>query len=255
MELGAVGRALCLLETLSKVKASNLETLSRETGLPKATALRLLSTLVEQGYVNRDGSDRYSLTLRMFTVGSRALGSVELLDVANPIAAGLRDDTGETVHIGIMEGNRAVYVLKRESIYTIRMSSRVGKSIPLHCSAIGKVLLADRSDEELSAYVKADGLKRYTPKTICTLEDLRTEIRKVRERGYAFDDEENETGIFCVAAPIRDSFGVAVAAMSLSTPTFRLDRDGIDVIVQKVCASCDRISSILGYIERDNKTK
>ena len=249
MELGAVGRALCLLETLSRVKTSNLEALSKETGLPKATALRILSTLVEQGYVSRDSSDRYSLTLRMFTVGSRALGNVELIDVANPVAARLRDDTGETVHIGILESNRAVYILKRESLYTIRMNSRVGKSIPLHCSAIGKVLLADRNDDELAAYAEAEGLKRYTPKTICTTEDLQAEIRKVRENGYAFDDEEHEEGIFCVAAPIRDNYGDTVASMSLSTPTFRLDRSKIDVIVQKVCASCDEISSILGYIK------
>ena len=251
MELGAVGRALCLLETLSRVKTSNLEALSKETGLPKATALRILSTLVEQGYVSRDSSDRYSLTLRMFTVGSRALGNVELIDVANPVAARLRDDTGETVHIGILESNRAVYILKRESLYTIRMNSRVGKSIPLHCSAIGKVLLADRNDDELAAYAEAEGLKRYTPKTICTTEDLQAEIRKVRENGYAFDDEEHEEGIFCVAAPIRDTYGDTVASMSLSTPTFRLDRSKIDVIVQKVCASCDEISSILGYIKKN----
>ena len=126
MELGAVGRALCLLEVLSRCKSSNLETLSRETGLPKATALRLLSALVEHGYVSSDSSDRYSLTLRMFTVGSRALKNVEFLEVASPVAGQLRDKTGETVHIGILEGNRAVYVLKRESLYTIRMNSRVG---------------------------------------------------------------------------------------------------------------------------------
>jgi len=251
MELGAVGRALCLLETLSKVKSSNLETLSKETGLPKATALRILSTLVEQGYVARDDSDRYSLTLRMFTIGSRALKNVDLLDVANPVAERLRDETGETVHIGILESNHAVYILKRESLYTIRMNSRVGRSIPLYCSAIGKVLLADRTDEELAAYAEAEGLKRYTPKTICTLEDLKKEVRQVRENGYAFDDEEHEEGIFCVAAPIKDTYGDTVAAMSLSTPTFRLDRSRIDVIVQKVCASCDEISSILGYIKHD----
>ena len=167
------------------------------------------------------------------------------------VAGRLRDDTGETVHMGILESNRAVYILKRESLYTIRMNSRVGKSIPLHCSAIGKVLLADRNDDELAAYAEAEGLKRYTPKTICTTEDLQAEIRKVRENGYAFDDEEHEEGIFCVAAPIRDTYGDTVASMSLSTPTFRLDRSKIDVIVQKVCASCDEISSILGYIKKN----
>ncbi|MBQ3829498.1 MAG: IclR family transcriptional regulator [Spirochaetales bacterium] len=250
MELGAVGRALCLLEVLSRCKSSNLETLSRETGLPKATALRLLSALVDHGYVSRDSTDRYSLTLRMFTVGSRALKNVEFLEVASPVAGQLRDKTGETVHIGILEGNRAVYVLKRESLYTIRMNSRVGKSIPLHCSAIGKCLLAAQGDEAVESYIREEGLKCYTPKTICDPDAFRREIAKVRDQGYAFDDEEHETGIFCVAAPVRDTYGDTVAAMSMSTPTFRLDRSNIDVIVKEVCASCDEISVTLGYIDK-----
>ena len=253
MELGAVGRALCLLEVLSRCKSSNLETLSRETGLPKATALRLLSALVEHGYVSRDSSDRYSLTLRMFTVGSRALKNVEFLEVASPVAGQLRDKTGETVHIGILEGNRAVYVLKRESLYTIRMNSRVGKSIPLHCSAIGKCLLAAQDDNAVESYIKEEGLNRYTPKTICTPEDFRSEIAKVRSRGYAFDDEENETGIFCVGAPILDSYGETVAAISVSTPVFRLDKNNIDSLISEVCSCSNRISSILGHINEEKK--
>lgn len=92
------------------------------TGLPKATALRILSSLIEQGYVNRDSYDRYSLTLRMFTIGSRALSHLDILDAANPIAATLSDETGETVHIGILESNRAVYILKKESRYNLKQS-------------------------------------------------------------------------------------------------------------------------------------
>ena len=248
MELGAVGRALCLLETLSRVKSSNLESLSRETDLPKATALRILTTLVEHGYVSRDSSDQYSLTLKMFTIGSRALSSVELLDVANPVAGRLRDKTGETVHIGILEENRAVYILKRESLYTIRMNSRVGRSIPLHCSAIGKCLLASMTDNQVKAIAEEEGLKRYTAITICTMDKLLSEVAKVRRQGYAFDDEEHEEGVFCIAAPIRDTYGDTVAAMSLSTPTFRLDKEKIDSLVSLVCSSCFEISEVLGYV-------
>lgn len=248
MELGAVGRALSLLEVLSKVKSSNLEALSKETGLPKATALRLLASLCEQGYVHRDDSDRYSLTLRMFSVGSRALGHVDLLDVAGPVAEALRDETGETVHIGILEGYRAVYVLKKESLYTIRMYSRVGRTIPLHCSAIGKCLLSDQNKEYIDGYIAEVGLKRYTKKTVCTPEDLENVLKKVKTNGYAVDDEEHEEGIYCIAAPIRDSSGEIVAAMSMSTPLFRLDRDKLEDLYARVKAGCDEISKALGYI-------
>lgn len=249
MELGAVGRALCLLEELSKVKSSNLEALSKVTGLPKATALRLLSSLVELGYVNRDSMDRYSLTLRMFTVGSRALGHVELLDIASPVADELRDRTGETVHIGVLEGFCAVYVLKRESLYTIRMYSRVGRSIPLHCSAIGKCLLASSDPGFVESYVKENGLAAYTPSTICRAEDLEHELAKVRSLGYAVDDGEHEEGIFCIAAPIRDSSGETVAALSVSTPVFRLDRSNIDGLIEDIKARTSGISHALGYID------
>lgn len=249
MELGAVGRALCLLEMLSKVRSANLETLSRESGLPKATALRLLSTLCEQGYVNRDSSDRYSLTLRMFSVGSRALSHVDLLDIASPVAEALRDSIGENVHIGILEDNRAVYVLKKESLYTIRMYSRVGRSIPLHCSAIGKCLLASLSDEFVDSYVASEGLKRYTQKTICSKDELKKTLEQVRLEGYAVDDEEHEEGVYCVAAPIRDSYGETVAAMSVSTPLFRLDKSKLEELYSKVRSSCDEISKALGYID------
>ena len=251
MELGAVARALCLLETLSKTRSSNLETLSKETGLPKATALRLLTSLVEQGYVTRDDSDRYRLTLRMFTVGSRALQYVDLLETADPVARALRDETGETVHIGILEEDRAVYVLKCESIYTIRMNSRVGKSIPLYCSAIGKCLLSDFTQERLSSYLQGASLRRFTPNTICTPRALEKEILSVKEKGYAVDNEENESGVFCIGAPIRNAYGEVVAAMSLSTPVFRLEKDSIGDLAQKVRKACDGISAVLGYLGGD----
>ncbi|MBR4477353.1 MAG: IclR family transcriptional regulator C-terminal domain-containing protein, partial [Spirochaetales bacterium] len=103
------------------------------------------------------------------------------------------------------------------------------------------------------SYIKEEGLNRYTPKTICTPEDFRSEIAKVRSRGYAFDDEENETGIFCVGAPILDSYGETVAAISVSTPVFRLDKNNIDSLISEVCSCSNRISSILGYINEEKK--
>ena len=130
-QMSAVMRTISILEALSVVDGINLENLSRTTELPKATLLRFLSTLISLGYVYRDGADMYHLTLKMFSVGSRSLNHIDLINTAKPFAKQLCQDLGETVHMGILEDSYAVYVLKEESSYTLRMYSRVGKVIPL----------------------------------------------------------------------------------------------------------------------------
>ena len=139
LNVTAAERTMLILEQLSIHSSINLEDLAKECNLPKATLYRFLQTLISLGYVRRDKNDKYSLTLRMFSVGSTSLEHTDLLNIARPIAEELSEHTGETVHIGMLEKTRAVYVLKIESAHTIRMFSRVGTRIPLHCMAIGKV--------------------------------------------------------------------------------------------------------------------
>ena len=147
--MSAVERTVRILEVLSRAGAINLENLSRETDLPKATLLRFLGTLSALGYVCRDDADRYSLTLKLFSISSRALQHSDLIAKARPFAQQLCQSLGETVHMGILEGDRAVYVLKEESSYTLRMYSRIGKTIPLYCTAIGKIFLSQMGEEAL----------------------------------------------------------------------------------------------------------
>ena len=248
MELGTVTRALAILEILSKVRDANLETLAQQTGLPKTTTLRLLTTLTENKYVVKDSNDRYYLSMKMFAVGSRALSHLDLIDISKPIARELSVATGETVHMGILEDKRALYVLKNESNYTIRMYSRIGRSCALHSSAIGKCLMMDKGPSFLDDYAASGELVSYTPKTISTKEALATELDKVRSQGYAVDDEENEPQIVCVAAPIFDHDAKVVAAMSVSTPTFRLDDAKFKKNVGLVLEYTQKISAILGNL-------
>lgn len=249
MELGTVTRALSILEILSKVKDANLETLAQQTNLPKTTALRLLTTLVENKYVVKDNNDRYYLSMKMFAVGSRALNHIDLIDISRPIARALSEATGETVHMGILDDNKMLYVLKNESNYTIRMYSRIGRRSPLHCSAIGKCLLADLGEDYLDNYIQSGALVSYTPKTIATKEALTAELEKVRSQGFAVDNEEYEPQIVCVAAPVRDHEGKVVAAMSVSTPTFRLDEAKFNKNCSLVVEYSNKISDILGNID------
>lgn len=249
MELGTVSRSLAILEILSKVRDANLETLAQQTGLPKTTTLRLLTTLIENKYVVKDNHDRYYLSMKMFAVGSRALSHLDLIDISRPIARELSVVTGETVHMGILEENRALYVLKNESHYTIRMYSRIGRSCPLHSSAIGKCLMMDKGSSFLDDYAKSGEFVSYTPKTISTKEALDAELEKVRSQGYAVDNEENEPQIVCVAAPIINYEGKVVAAMSVSTPTFRLDEAKLQKNIGLVLEYSQKISAILGKLD------
>lgn len=246
-QTSGVIRTIAILETLARHQSINLEQLSKQTKLPKATLLRFLSTLVSLGYVYRDNSDLYSLTLKMFSVGSRGLEHIDLIHVANPIAQQLCTELGETVHMGVLEGDKAVYVLKKESSYTIRMYSRVGKAIPLYCTAIGKILLADMDKQELKTYLSQVQLKPFTPNTIRDVSILDSELQQIRNQGWASDNEEHEMGTLCIGAPIRDYTSKVVAAMSVSWPLFRFDAREQQRITSSILEACAQLSRLLGW--------
>lgn len=249
LQTSGVVRTIAILETLSRHQSINLEHLAKETTLPKATLLRFLSTLVNLGYVYRDPSDLYSLTLKMFSVGSHGLEHIDLINVANPIAQELCDTLGETVHMGVLEEEEAVYVLKKESSFTIRMYSRVGKTIPLYCTAIGKVFLSDMTEKELSTYLANVHLKPFTPNTLRTSEALRMELAQIRERGWASDNEEHEMGTLCIGSGIRDYTGRVVSAMSVSWPLFRFNPEEKEHITTSILQACTNLSRLLGWQE------
>ncbi len=245
-QLSAVERTMSILEAISKSGEVNLETLAKKTSLPKATLLRFLSSLASLGYVYRDDADRYHLTLKMFSIGSRSLKDLDLIKVAEPFARELSKELGETVHMGILEDDQAIYVLKEESYYTIRMYSRVGKAIPLYCTAIGKIFLSEMSETELSDYFKNHTLRPFTAKSIRTEAALREELKRIKERGWSIDDEEHEDNIMCLASPIRDNNGHVLAAISVSWPLFRFDRNNFEHEVKRIKEATAEISRIYG---------
>lgn len=245
-QMSAVSRTITVLETLARHGSLNLESLAREAHLPKATVLRFLATLTSLGYVHKDSADRYSLTLRMFSVGSHVLSHIDLMDVARPFASELCERFGETVHMGILTEDQAVYVLKKESSYTVRMYSQVGKAIPLYCTAIGKNLLAGMDDRQVAAYIARTNLKPFTPNTLRTPQQLSQELAQVRLQGWAMDDEEHEEGVVCIGAGIQDYTGKTVAAMSVSWPLFRFVEVDKEEATTAITDTCNRISRILG---------
>lgn len=247
--ISAAVRVLAVLERLSRQRAIGLEEISREIKLAKPTVYRFLLTLQELGYARRVDGERWAMTLKMFNLGSRALDHLDLLSAARPIAEALSDELGETVHMGVLDGDSAVYVLKIESRYTIRMYSRVGRRMPLYCTAIGKVLLAFAKDEEREASLKDVRLLAVTKNTLTTRAALDAELAQIRQQGFARDNEEREENLHCIGAPIFDYTGAVVAVLSVSWPSFRYQIVDEPGWIERVKSAAAAISAILGHLE------
>lgn len=192
----------------------------RRTGLPKSTAHRLLNDLVQVRLVERDEHGGHRLGGQLFELGMRASVERRLLEVAVPFLQDLYERTHETVHLGVLEGSEVVYVSKIGGHRQAQAPSRIGGRMPLHCTAIGKVLLAHGTDD-LWRTVTADGLERRTPRTITAPGVLRQQLDRVVETGAAFEHEESAVGLVCVAAPVLSAEDRPVAAVSVSGPITR----------------------------------
>jgi len=249
-QVRSVKRALTLLRTfLAHDRELSAAELSKETGLDPSTVFRLLLTLEAQGFVEVNHSTgKYRPGVTVLELGSRFLMNNDIRTRSIAHLERLRDEFGETVHLTILNGSEVVYLEKLAGLHPIGfMSSRVGDRNPAHCTGVGKVLLAYLPDEELAARYPDGQLTRYTDQTITDLEQLRLELARVRERGYAIDQEEHEPGVKCVAAPTFDHKGIA-AAISVSGPVKRVDHHiANNDLIDKLRQAAAEISEQMGW--------
>ena len=245
----AVESAISILETLGTAQSMSLTELSKKLGLGKSSVYRLLVTLVLRGYVDKDPhNDRYQLTYRLFAVGSRAAEQQGLREVAQPIMQSLASRTGETVNLGVLDGFRTVSLHLVESAHPLRIHMRIG-GVSAHATSTGKILLASLPPDELARRLAGCRLARMTDKTITSRAALNAELRRVRQRGYAIDDEECSLGLRCVGAPVRDHRGMVVAALSMVAPCHRLPHEEMAAAIATVRDAAQEISLRLGYTQ------
>lgn len=245
----AVVKTLRILEELSAVDNRGVTKIAGEAGMSKATTFRFLSTLEREGYVRQDRDNgTYSLTLKLFEVASLVRQRRTRLDDIHPLLQDLAEDTGETVHLATMEQDHLVYLDKIESNRALKvsMTSRVGRAAPLHCTAIGKVLLAHQDPNTQGDLLRRISLDRYTPTTITTQELLKEELKQIAGAGVALDKEEHEEGVYCIAAPIQNSQGEVRAAVSISMPSVRITPEISATYQGMVRETAARISRALG---------
>lgn len=245
----AVVNAISVLEALGTAQPLSLTELSRRLGLGKSSVYRLLVTLVLRGYVEKDPSgDRYQLTYRLFAVGSRAAEQLGLREVAQPIMHRLASRTGETVNLGVLDEFRTVSLYLVESAHPLHIHMRIG-GVAAHATATGKILLAALPPVELTRRLASQRLVSLTPRTIKSRPTLQAELRRVRDQGYAIDDEECSLGLRCVGAPVRDHRGTVVAALSMVAPCHRLPSARLPDAIGMTREAAQDISRRLGFVE------
>lgn len=245
--LGSLRKGLEVLDCFARQESWSLAELCAELGQSKPTVFRILHTLEESGYLVKDvATVRYAPGLRLHSLGGAAMRQKQLCWQSMAPLQDLARETGETVHVGILHEAEAVCVQAVEGTRLVRMHALVGKRTPAHASALGKVLLAHRSEAELRRLFEGRALSCFTPHTITSLPALLAVLRQVRAQGYALDEEEMELGLRCLGAPIFGHGGFACASLAVSAPAARMDPLRLKELIPLLRTTAKRISSVLG---------
>jgi DNA-binding IclR family transcriptional regulator len=247
-DIAALQRGLRLLHLFSEsprgLTAKQVAALSR---LPVSTVHRFLANLVTAGFLNRDAEGTHCLGIACFSIGQAAAGQLDIRRLSLPYLRELNQQTRETIHLTVRHGLSAVYVEKLDSPEPLRIHSRIGASVPLYCTAVGKVLLAYLPAEEQERVLPQLDLKRKTPNSVGNLQELKTELSRVRKNRYASDLEEHELHIRCVAAPIWDHTGSVQSSLSITAPAIRMPVTRLRQLAPLIQAAGIKISAELGY--------
>jgi DNA-binding IclR family transcriptional regulator len=245
----SVDRALGILEVLARTGESGVTEIALELGVHKSTAFRLVATLEAHRLVEQTSDrGRYRLGMGILRLAGATTARLDLVQEARPISRQLAADTGETVNLAVLSESSALYLDQVAGSSALQSHNWVGQHIPLHATSNGKVLLCGLDDAGLDAVLGA--LATYTPHTITGRAELREELDRVREQGYAVAMDELEVGLTAVAAPIRNAHGDVVASMSVSGPSFRLPEQRVAEVVRQVKGAALEVSHRLGWGHR-----
>ncbi|WP_458115705.1 IclR family transcriptional regulator [Arthrobacter sp. D2-10] len=242
--MGASEKTLRVLE--AAILYDRFTDIVEETGLPKATVHRILATLAELQFVSGDSDRGYHPGSRLLGIAGRAISRLDISFIAEPIVDRLVREVDCTVHVGVANGFEMVYVIRKDSSKPYRMASRVGLSMPMHCSGMGKAVLSSWTAEQVDRLVAEVGLPARTGDTITDPEKLHAELANVRQRGYALDLGENERGTVCVSAPIRDHLGRVTYGLSISSLELEYPGSSIEQFAPEAVAAANEISRALG---------
>jgi len=247
----ALEKGLTLLEYMAKTnQALRITDIHEQLGIPKTTVFMLLSTLESMGYIEKVDENRYRATLKIYNLGMQVLEKNDVIGIARPYMEDLAERFRYTVHLAILSNDSAVYIEKVNGPSFVQFNTKVGQAMPLHCSAVGKALVAYLPEEQLKEMFSRKPLVRYTENTITNLEEFISHLAHVREQGYAVEDEEGESGIRCIGCPIFNNKLEVAAAMSVTAVRADLPAVRFHEVGMAIKEACDKISASLGAMLR-----
>lgn len=248
----ALDRGLMLLGALAREGAVTLTELALRIGMPPSSAHRLLVTMQKHGIVEFDeAAQTWAIGVEAFRIGSAFVNRTNLVEAGREVLRRLMEETGETANLAIADDGFVVFLSQVESHNPIRAFFLPGERGHLHASGIGKALLAELPRRDVEQTLQKMGLPKFTPKTITSPDPLFADLETTRERGWSFDDEERHSGMRCVAAAIFNSYGEAIAGISVSGPTVRFPDDAVGEIGPKVRRAAAEITRLIGGMAPD----
>lgn len=245
----SVDRAIDVLELFtSNVSELSVKEISEGLHLSKSTVHGLIKTLEFRGYLEQNPvNQKYKLGLRLFELGNLVGSQMDIRKLSSSAIHHLGEQVKETVHLVMLDGKEVIYVEKVEGPGTLRMYSQLGKRAPMHCTGVGKAILAFLGEKRIDEILNATELVGFTPYTLTNPEDIKKELERVRQNGYAIDDQEIELGLKCFAAPIFNHEGKVFASISCAGPNNRIVTERINEIASNVKAAGLEISRKMGY--------
>jgi len=224
-----------------------LNKLTKKTGLPKPTVYRISKALCHANILSKDEStSKYRIGVKLFELGSLYLETLELRKLAFPEIEKLGKFTEESIHLGVLDGNEITSIEGLESTHSLQTKLWIGKRSPIYCTSIGKAILAFLPVEKRENILNSIELKKFTKNTISKKEELKEELEKIREQGFALDNEEHEEGIVCIGAPIFNNKDHVVASISISGPKIRMTTERMRKYKKLLLESVKIISDKLG---------
>ena len=242
----AAEKTLNLLEAAGSGAPRRLGEIAAAAGVPKASAHRILRTMVAEGYLTSDNTGTYAPGPRLRALAARVGAPTNDDGAIQAELDALRQRTGQTVHVAMHSGDTVTYTHKVAGTHAVQMASRLGMQIPLHSTAIGKCVLAGLEEAALAEFTNRAGLVAMTEHTLTTADGLEAELMRVRSEGFALDDEENEKTVRCLAAPLRNRAGIVIGGVSISTITFLVPREEILAWADTVKKTAAAIGAHLG---------
>lgn len=242
-------RSFAILDVLAEsTEDLSLADMEERLDLNKSTSYRLLRTLERHRFAEKDfGTGKYRLGSKLLELGARAVARFDLVTIGRPFLEKLSAQSGETAHLGVLSGREVVSIAVANGRHNLRMSVTVGGKAPVHCSSLGKAILALLPEAEVDVVLGKEPLRAHTRHTTTRRLDLKAELAQIRTRGFAIDDEELEDGLKCIGAGIQDYSGRVVGALSLAGAALRLNKKRVASLAPLVARMASEFSLNLGY--------